>query len=157
MFFTLRISPISDKFNIKTMDHCQRFDQKSNADNYWYKMRIGELAQKTNLSRDTIRFYERNGLISSDESTSATNSYRDYPEELVERLNMIREAQNAGFSIAELLILFRQLEAPDFGSFSADDFLDRKIAEVEERIERAKAFLTLLKSAKSALMPGQED
>lgn len=116
-------------------------------------MRIGELAKKTNLSRDTIRFYERNGLISSQESESDTNSYRDYPEDMVERLLMIREAQNAGFSIAELLMLFRQLESPDFGDFSADDFLDRKIAEVEDNLRRAQKFLGLLKETKAALMP----
>lgn len=116
-------------------------------------MRIGELAKRTNLSRDTIRFYERNGLIASTEGLSDTNSYRDYSEDLVERLNMIREAQNAGFSIAELLMLFRQLESPDFGGFSADDFLDRKISEVEERIARAQSFLSLLKETRAALMP----
>jgi len=44
-------------------------------------MRIGELAKRSEVSRDTIRFYERNGLIFSMPSDSGTNSYREYFEE----------------------------------------------------------------------------
>lgn len=114
-------------------------------------MKIGDLARRTDLSRDTIRFYERNGLILSAPSTARTNSYRNYAEATVERLAMIREAQAAGFSIADLQLFILQIEATPESDFDADDFLQRKIDEVTESIKRSRAFLEILKSAQKAL------
>jgi DNA-binding transcriptional MerR regulator len=112
-------------------------------------MRIGELSRRSGLSRDTIRFYERNGLLSSAPSSGDTNNYRDYPEQALERLMMIGEAREAGFSVSELKLLFDHLESGD--AFEADGFLDRKIAEVAKLIERSTRLLAMLKRAKNAL------
>jgi len=65
-------------------------------------MRIGELAEKSGLSRDTIRFYERNGLIASRASKSATNNYRDYPDDSLTLLAFFTQAREAGMSVADL-------------------------------------------------------
>jgi DNA-binding transcriptional MerR regulator len=53
-------------------------------------MRIGELAQQTGVSRDTLRFYERLGLI---QARRSSNSYRDYDSAAVLLVNFIRRAQ----------------------------------------------------------------
>ncbi len=119
-------------------------------------MRIGELARRSNLSRDTIRFYERNGLIRSAPSQSRTNSYRDYPDDTLDTLAVIRQAQHAGFSIADLAIFLNDLEPGSFDDFDADDFLQHKIEAVEETIRRAEAFLDILKATRRALMPRRE-
>lgn len=116
-------------------------------------MRIGELAKRTGLTRDTIRFYERHGLIASQPSGEASNTYRDYPEELVERLDMIMQAREAGFSIADLQMLTSFLERPDSG-FDADEFLDDKIAEVEHTIHQARKLLALLRQTRNAIKAG---
>ena len=115
-------------------------------------MRIGELAKRSGLTRDTIRFYERNGLIGSARENSSTNQYRSYDSENLERLAMIREAQNAGFSLAELIYLFESMEGSHRADFDADVFLNRKIGEVQQMIDRAKKFLTVLKATKQALI-----
>lgn len=65
-------------------------------------MKIGELAKATGLSRDTIRFYERQGLIESNSGESETNNYRDYPAHLVQILGFLVSAREAGMSIADL-------------------------------------------------------
>lgn len=65
-------------------------------------MRIGELAEKTGLTRDTIRFYERNGLITSVDGGEATNNYRDYPTDSVALLGFLAGAREAGLSVADL-------------------------------------------------------
>ena len=112
-------------------------------------MRIGELAKRTGLTRDTIRFYEKHGLIESRASTAQSNNYRDYAEEAAERLVMISEARSIGFTVAELQTLFRHLEETD--GFDANPFLDAKIEEVRSIIERSQRLLTLLETTQKAL------
>ncbi|MEK0164166.1 MerR family transcriptional regulator [Phaeobacter sp. JH20_36] len=114
-------------------------------------MRIGELARLSGVSRDTLRFYERQGLIHSAPGAEPTNSYRDYPEEALITLEQIADAQAAGISIADLAILLSQLEAAEPESFDGVAFLDSRIAEVEARIQRAERFLTSLRQARDAL------
>jgi DNA-binding transcriptional MerR regulator len=114
------------------------------------QMRIGELAQKAGVSRDTIRFYERQGLIMSEDSPAATNSYRSYPEDTLLTLDLIAEAQMAGFTIADLCIFLGELTGRDDG-FDGLAFLDAKIAEVQARIARSKRFLATLRQTRIAL------
>ena len=101
-------------------------------------MRIGELARRSGLSRDTIRFYERKGLLDSAPSRQKTNTYRDYPEESVERLEMITQARAVGFSVADLQKLTRHLNAMRTRAFDAEGFLDAKIAELRALIGRSE-------------------
>ncbi len=114
-------------------------------------MRIGEVASRSGLSRDTIRFYERNGLIESSPGPGSTNTYRDYEESVVERLQMIREAQAAGFSVSDLALFIRQLENTADADFDAGAFLDLKILEIERRIARSLRFVETLKATRIAL------
>ncbi|TMV09766.1 MerR family transcriptional regulator [Ruegeria sediminis] len=114
-------------------------------------MRIGELARRSGLSRDTLRFYERQGLIRSTPGPDATNSYRDYPEDALITLEQIADAQAAGISIADLTVLLGQLQAADPDTFDGEAFLQDRIDEVEARIARAERFLEGLKRAKAAL------
>ncbi len=113
-------------------------------------MRIGELAKRTGTSRDTIRFYEKAGLIQSDAEAGASNTYRDYSEETVFTLDLIRDAQAAGMSLSDLTVFFHQILAAD-DDFDGDDFLAEKIAEVETRIRRSRMFLKTLKDTRTAL------
>ncbi len=61
------------------------------------------------MSRDAIRFYERNGLVASEPGKEETNSYRDYPDELVIRLGVIQQARDSGMAIADIKGLFDAL------------------------------------------------
>lgn len=114
-------------------------------------MRIGELVKQSGVGPDTVRFYERSGLIQSSPSDVDTNTYRNYPEETLERIAMIKQAQNAGFSIAEFSQLIERIEGPSMDFFDADQFLQQKIDEIEERLAQAKKFLKTLKATKAAL------
>ena len=62
-------------------------------------MRIGELAQASSVSRDTLRFYEQRGLIAAQRSA---NGYRDYPVEMVQLVQYIKTAQRLGFTLGEI-------------------------------------------------------
>jgi DNA-binding transcriptional MerR regulator len=113
-------------------------------------MRIGEIAQRGGVSRDTIRLYERQGLIRSEPAESSTNSYRDYPEDALFTLEIIRDAQAAGMTLADLTVFFGQLQAAD-DDFDGDAFLKAKIDEVQNRIHMSRRFLNTLRQTRRAL------
>ena len=110
-----------------------------------FRMKIGELAEKTGLTRDTIRFYERNGLISSEPSQSGTNSYRNYPDELVGRLNFVSQARNAGMSVADLRDIFQAVGGCD--PENGKRVLQGKIQELEDNIVQTRKVVRFLKDA----------
>ena len=110
------------------------------------KMKIGELAEKTGLSRDTIRFYERNGLISSEPSKSGTNSYRNYPDELVGRLNFVSQARDAGMSVADLRDIVQALKG-ECDAENGKRVVQHKIKELEDSIAQTRKVVRFLKDA----------
>jgi DNA-binding transcriptional MerR regulator len=74
-------------------------------------MRIGELAAQAGMTRDTIRFYEKVGLVAG---RRLANGYRDFSPETVAWLLYVRTAQTLGFSLAEIARLGEELrDAPD--------------------------------------------
>ena len=66
-------------------------------------MTIGKIAELSGLTTDSIRYYEKEGLISPLQKSSA--GYRLYDDEAVRRLHFIKQAQHCGFSLAEVLQL----------------------------------------------------
>lgn len=73
-------------------------------------MRIGELEQLTQLSRDTIRYYERIGLITF--PIRLANNYRDYSDHAITELRFISRAKALGFSLEEIRIAIPMLKGP---------------------------------------------
>lgn len=63
-------------------------------------MRIGQAAKRAGLSTSRIRFYEARGLLPKAQRDA--NGYRDYPDEVVDTLRLIHEAQELGFSLGEI-------------------------------------------------------
>ncbi|MBW6507596.1 MAG: MerR family transcriptional regulator [Rhodobacteraceae bacterium] len=93
-------------------------------------MRIGELAQGAGVSTDTVRLYERRGLLRSERRA---NGYRDYPARTDELLRLIRLAQRLGFSLAEIGTILTGLQSQHMGSEAVADLLRAKIAQIEAR------------------------
>ena len=76
------------------------------------KFTIGNVAQASNVSVETIRFYEKKGLIQ--QPTAFAGEYRIYPTEVVARIVFIQQARQLGFSldeVGELLSLSEQSDA----------------------------------------------
>ena len=95
-------------------------------------MQIGEIASATGLSRDTLRFYEKRGLL---RARRAANGYRDYPPEAVDWLRYIRLAQSLGFSLAEIEADLPLLAEPDVSAPQLRAALARKLADIDQRID----------------------
>jgi DNA-binding transcriptional MerR regulator len=99
-------------------------------------VRIGELSERSGLSRDAIRFYERIGLV---ESHRSPNGYREFGEEVPPWLDYVRTAQRLGFSLAEIARHGAELrEAPDSAAALSALFAER-ITAVDAKIAELSA------------------
>jgi DNA-binding transcriptional MerR regulator len=100
-------------------------------------MRIGEAARRTGVSREAIRFYERRGLLAAPERLA--NSYRVYPEGVIDALKFIRAAQELGFSLEEIRRAMPLLAGG--GTHSADirGLVKAKLGALEDRIARLRS------------------
>ncbi len=94
-------------------------------------MQIGELSSATGLSRDTLRFYEKRGLVASQRRS---NGYRDYPAEAVEWLCYVRAAQELGFTLAEIESGMPMLTGAEATGPVLREVLRAKLREIDERI-----------------------
>ena len=94
-------------------------------------MQIGELAGATGISRDTLRFYEKRGLLGA---RRGANGYRDYPPEAVDWLRYIRTAQQLGFSLKEIEADLPLLAAPEQSAAQLRVALQTKLMEIDRRI-----------------------
>lgn len=102
-------------------------------------MKIGELAKQTGLAPSRIRFYEQIGLLKM--VTRKSNGYRSYPPEAAVVLDLITNAQNAGFSLDELRTLLPS-DLAQWDHSSLVDALRQKVQDIEalqERLQRSKA------------------
>lgn len=100
---------------------------------------IGELARETNTPAETIRYYEKIGLINAPARTDG--NYRSYSEQDRSRLRFARRARELGFSIDQVRTLMYLTDHRDDDCTVADDLVQENIETVEQKI----ADLTALK------------
>lgn len=108
-------------------------------------MRIGELAKATGTGPKAIRFYEESDLLPDPGRTAS--GYRDYPPEAIDRLEFIRDAQAAGFSLAEIGEILAIRDDGQAPCTHVTALIDRHLQRVEERIaelEHARGVLRAL-------------
>lgn len=98
-------------------------------------MRIGTLAARTGLSPDSLRFYEKRGLL---QARRSANGYRDYPEEAVQWLGYVRTTQQLGFTLAEIAADLPRLTAGEDAGPALRATLARKLADIDTRITALK-------------------
>lgn len=99
-------------------------------------MLIGELAQKTGLSKDTIRFYEQMGLIAASDRQAGSRIYKEFGVETIERLLLINQGKSLGFTLNEMKQL---IDASLDGSLPLDEkvkIIKCKIEQVNEKIHQ---------------------
>ena len=108
-------------------------------------MKIGELATLTQCTVETVRYYEKEGLLPTPGRTAG--NFRVYGAELVERLRFIRNCRTLDMSHEEIRTLLVLTDQPADGCGAINDVFDQHIAHVDERIQE----LAQLKSQLSAL------
>ena len=100
-------------------------------------MRIGDLAESTGTAVETIRFYEREGLIPA--AQRADNNYRMYTAAHEERLAFIRHCRNLDMTLDEIRTLLRLRDAPSQDCGEVNALLDEHIGHVTHRIRELRA------------------
>lgn len=103
-------------------------------------MTIGQLAKRGNVNVETIRFYQRRGLLpipDQGQSAGMAGSVRRYDETVFRRLRFIRSAQAAGFTLAEIAELL-ELDASNDRE-RARELADARIAAIEKTIDELEA------------------
>lgn len=98
-------------------------------------MLIGELSKKSGFSRDTIRFYERNGLITIADRWRKENRYKDYPEKILKRLLAIKKIKDFGFTLEETKNMFSLFEEGMLEQQRGKRYIQRKILLLDKKIE----------------------
>lgn len=95
-------------------------------------LRAAEVAKLFGISRDTLRHYERRGLIRAPERSAG--GYRLYSAAAVERVRLIRGALAIGFTVEELAAILRQRDRGEAPCGQVVELAQQKLEQLDERI-----------------------
>ncbi len=118
---------------------------------------IGKLAKRVNVNIETIRYYERRGLIPKPRRRES--GYREYSDETTKRILFIKRAKDLGFSLKEVDELFSLKISPGTTCSDVKSKAEEKIADIEDKIktlQRMKKALFKLSKACSGAGPVSE-
>jgi len=118
-------------------------------------LKIGALASLAGVSRDTLRFYEKHGLITPD--TRTDSGYRLYSETDVYRISFILSAKEVGFTLNEIhQLLELEVTKDDKSCHDVKQFVDNKIQVVNQRLGEMEKIKQSLKTLSNACCGGDE-
>lgn len=100
-------------------------------------MKIGELAAATGVTPDTLRFYEKLGLIQPAGRTQTR--YRHYNDQAVARVRFIKSAQSLGFALQDVAALLPRLDEGRLRRADIEASLNEKVAQIDAQIARLQA------------------
>ena len=110
-------------------------------------MRIGELAQASGTPVETIRFYEREGLLPAPDRMQG--NYRIYAQMHAERLGFIRQCRNLDMALDEVRVLLRFKDAPQADCGEVNALLDEHIGHVAHRIRELRVLEKQLRALRA--------
>ena len=96
-------------------------------------LRIGEVAKNSHVGVETVRFYEREGLISLPKRS--VSGYRQYSESVIKQIQFIQHAKTLGFSLKEIRELIKLKNTRDARCKSIKATAKAKIADIQEKID----------------------
>lgn len=110
-------------------------------------LKIGELAERTNCQVETIRYYEKEGLLPA--PARSEGNYRLYSDTHVDRLVFIRHCRSLDMTLDEIRTLLQFRNAPEQNCGKVNALLDEHIGHVVARIAELKALEKQLKSLRA--------
>lgn len=111
-------------------------------------MKIGQLADKTGLSIQTIRFYERKALLAAPERTQS--NYRSYSDEALKQLLFIKQCRALDMTIEEISLVLETRANPESSCESVNATIDKHIDDIEHRMSELNALQKTLQSMRAA-------
>ena len=95
---------------------------------------VGRLARRAGVKADTVRYYEKRGLLPPADRTPS--AYRMFPESSVKRLRFIRRAADLGFTLKEIQELLDLADHPDLAACAVvRDRAEAKLADIEHQLK----------------------
>ncbi|MFT6283126.1 MAG: MerR family copper efflux transcriptional regulator [Salibacteraceae bacterium] len=107
-------------------------------------MKVGQIAEKTGVSRDTVRLYEKLGLLGEVERPYEYNNYKEYGEENIYRIKMIKEMQRIGLTLKECKGVILALVNDEMDAETRLNFIKGKITDVEMKIKSLQGIQAFL-------------
>lgn len=101
-------------------------------------LRIGEVAKLSGIGIETLRFYERSGLLGRPARTGS--GYRLYDSEVLERLDFIKRSQVLGFSLDEIRQIIAEKQAGGSPCRSVREVVRTRLQEVDERLREIRRY-----------------
>ncbi len=102
---------------------------------------VGEVARRAGLLPTTLRYYESIGLLPN---PARENGQRRYAPDVFQRLEMIQTAQQAGFTLAEIRVLFDEILWNDSPAAKWNSLIQRKLQEIESMLVNIQNMKRLL-------------
>ena len=99
-------------------------------------MLIGELVERSGLTKDTIRFYEKKGLINLDRKSRRENNYKEYSEQVLDKLMLIQKLKNMGFTLNEIDTFLELWREEDASCKNLKFTLENKLTLVDEQMQK---------------------
>ncbi|MCW3121025.1 MAG: heavy metal-responsive transcriptional regulator [Flavipsychrobacter sp.] len=111
-------------------------------------MLIGELSKASGFSKDTIRYYEKIGLIELRKRDRRDNNYKDYPVEILYTLKAIHNLKGLGFTLEEIreIIVRRQMNTLD--SATTFKIIELKLIHLDTQIDKLLLYKQRLEIAR---------
>ncbi|WP_409523903.1 Cd(II)/Pb(II)-responsive transcriptional regulator [Nitrincola sp. MINF-07-Sa-05] len=119
-------------------------------------LKIGALAKRTDCKVETIRFYEKEGLLPEPGRTEG--NFRLYGESHVERLRFIRHCRSLDMTLEEIRVLLGYRDTPERTCDAINDLVDTHIHQVDERmaeLQSLKAHLLALREKCGSTRPAE--
>jgi Cd(II)/Pb(II)-responsive transcriptional regulator len=117
-------------------------------------MRIGELAKRGDCDVETVRFYEREGLL--DAPAREANGYRRYAETHLAQLNFIRHCRSLGIGLPEVRTLRCFQANPRLACDEINQLVDRQIARIHQQIESLRLLEQQLRALRRTCKASRE-
>lgn len=107
-------------------------------------MLIGELSVRCGLSRDTIRFYEKKGLIAVGRKERRFNNYKEYSEKTLQRLMSIKLIKSLGFTLSEVSEVLDMIDMNEATCNNMGEKIEDKVRRIDEKIRELIKVRTLM-------------
>lgn len=114
------------------------FQAVATAPNETVWLKIGEVAKRTGIGVETLRFYERSGLLSQPARTEG--GYRLYDSEALDTLEFIKRAQTLGFTLDEIKRIIAESQAGQSPCDEVREIVRQRLAELDERLEQMQRY-----------------
>lgn len=117
-------------------------------------MRIGQLSEVTGVDIETIRYYEREGLLPA--APRSSGNYRIYGKPHAERLSFIRHCRGLDMALDEIRVLLRFKDSPAENCEQVNSLIDEHIEHVAQRIRELNALARQLKALRGLCLETKE-